>query len=176
MMRRIVPLINERKFPSAVSEVTAFLSREMIPEVRSDALGMRANLNEHTGDLEAAAQDLLTACSLVVSSYGRYVHELSLAGIYRKREQMDDSLSWCRTALRTCLECEGISGGSALTDLLLLCGRGRLAPQDQDLCERVARRSWAVLGLPGEPDVADLSATVSEIKRCEANPPRKSQS
>ena len=46
VMRKVASLMRGRDFAAALSEVEAFLARERNPELRSDALGMRADLRE----------------------------------------------------------------------------------------------------------------------------------
>src|SRR6266568_3751666 len=114
VMRRAAPLMQKRDFAAALTEVQAFLSHEAGPEVRSDALGLRADLKERLGDLESAKADLQTARALIGPSYMRYVHEICLGAISRKQAQIDEAASWYRIALQTCMLGERISGGSAL--------------------------------------------------------------
>ena len=100
----------------------------------------------------------------------------SLGCVSEKRESVNEAVSWYQTALRTCIEGEGISGGTALQKLLRLRAQEVLTAEDRTLCARAAQKSWQVLGLPGEPDLADISRAVSTIKEGEANPPRRRRS
>jgi hypothetical protein len=174
VMQRVALLMQKHDFAGALLEVEAFLSREPRPEVCSDALGFRADLREQLGNPEGAKQDLLTARSLVGPSYGRYVHELSLGAVCEKQQRMSEAVSWYRTALRTCIEGENISGGTALNKLLSLQNQNVLEAEDQELWTQAAEKSWDVLGLPGQPDLTDLKLVVSAIKCGEASPPNRS--
>lgn len=171
VMRRVASLMQNHDLTAALSEVDAFLSRETRPELRSDALGFRADLREQLGQSEAAKDDLLLARSLIGPSYGRYVHELSLGSICEKQRRIDEAISWYRTALRTCIEGRGISAGTALKGLLALRDQRVLTPEDQAICAGAAQKSWDVLGLQGQPDLTDLTHVVSAIKSGEASPP-----
>src|SRR5229473_3816977 len=129
VMRDASSLMGKRDFAAALAAVESFLAREAWSDLRSDALGFKADLQERLGDLEAAKEDLLTARSLVGATYARYVHELSLGAICRKQNRVAESASWFRTALHTCLEGEGISGGTALKELFALTARGPFRPK-----------------------------------------------
>lgn len=136
---------------TALAAVESFSAPKGIPDLRSEVLGFRADLKEMLGRVEAAKADFLTARSLVGATYGRYVHELSLASICRKLNQAEEAESWYRTALHTCLE-GNISGGTALKEFLLLKCERTLSTDDRMLCSEVAERSWKTLGLAGRPD------------------------
>jgi len=160
-------------FESALRQVNRFLSDRATPEVRSSALGMKAELEEQLGNLEGARQDLLAARELVRAGFGRYVHELCLAEIYHKQGQATEAMRWCRMALNTGIEAK-ISVGGALKKLLELQGIDNLTEEDRTLCFAATERSWQALQLPGTPDVTDLAKAVSAIMSAEAKPPRTS--
>jgi hypothetical protein len=102
VMRQVTSLM-DRDLRAALSMVEEFLSKEDRPDLRSDALGMRADLEVQLGELDRAKDDLLKARSLVAAGYARYVHEVSLGVICEKRREIDEALSWYRMALRTCI-------------------------------------------------------------------------
>ena len=89
---------------------------------------------------------------------------------------MNEALSWYRSALHTCLDGEGISGGTALKQFLALSGQQGITSRDKELCARVVRRSWEVLALPGEPELTNVAAAIEAIRDGEARPPRKGDS
>jgi hypothetical protein len=173
VLRSIVSDMKRNDFEAALRQVDAFLSDKTIPEVRSSAIGMRAYLEEELGDLEGAKQDLLAARLLVAPGFGRYVHEVCLAGIYLKQAYMDESLLWYRIALNTCLEAN-MSGGAALKKLLEVKGVVNFTEEDRKLFFSASAVSWRVLGLPGDPNFTDLEKVALAIADAEANPPRAS--
>jgi len=173
VMRQVASLMRAGDLGTALSEVESFLSRETSPELRSDALGFSAHLKQQSGDLEGAEKDLLSARLLVGPTYGRYVQELGLGDICQKRQRVNEAVSWYRTALRTCAEGKGISGGTALKAFLMFRPQESLTAEEVELCSRVAERSWQVLGLAGRPDVRRLDNLVSIINDAQANPPGK---
>ena len=173
VMRNVSSLVEKGDLTTALAAVESFSAPEGMPDLRSDVLGFRADLEERLGRVETAKADLLAARSLVAATYIRYVHELSLGSICRRQNQVDEAESWYRTALRTCLEGKNISGGTALKEFLLLNREGTLSTEDQSLWSQVAERSWEMLGLAGRPDLSDLPRVVSAIKEGEARPPRK---
>lgn len=175
VMRSITSLMKQGDTKTALKEVDFFLLGDIAPEVESDALGMRADLKEQLEDLEGAKNDLLTARALVGPSYKRYVHELSLGSISQRQQNFEEAVSWFRSALQTCLDGEGISGGTALKRFFAISGR-RIPPNDEELCARAIRRSWLVLRLPGQPDLTDFSKDIETIKDGESKPARKDDS
>jgi hypothetical protein len=164
VMREGALLLSQGDADSALLAVDGVLGSEISPEIRSDALGFRALLKEELGDLEAASEDLRSARSLVGPGYARYVHELSLANMCQKQGLFDDAQAWYRIALRTCVEGEHTSCGSALAGFLELQNNNLLTPEDRQLCTQAAQRSWQILALPGELDLTDLAAAASRIK------------
>src|ERR1700676_3744592 len=78
VMRRVASLMHRQDFRTAQVEVDSFLARDTSPEIRSEALSVRADLKEEVGDLQSAREDLLSARSLVGPGYARYVQEISL--------------------------------------------------------------------------------------------------
>jgi hypothetical protein len=172
--RTIASLMQKREFAAALSAVDQFLIEESDPELRSDALGFRADLRAQTGDLRAANEDLLAARSLTGATYLRYVHELSLGTLCRKQQQIDEAISWYRAALQTCIEGSGISAGNALSEFLRLQPQDVLTPPDRAVFFQAAEKSWRVLGVPGNPEETNLHAVVATIQDAEAR--RKQQS
>jgi len=168
--------IKRKDLDSALSRVNSFLAGgEETPEIRSGAMGMKAELEEDLGQLENARQTLLVARDLVGPGFGRYVHEFCLAGVFRRLGQIEEAVSWYRTALKTSLEGGGVSSGSALNAFLDLTGGPRtLTAGDHDLCVQAVQRSWRILHLVGEPDVTDLLTAVSTIREREARGPKES--
>jgi tetratricopeptide (TPR) repeat protein len=136
-------------------------------ESRSGALGLRADLRFDAGDLSRARSDLLLAHGLVPPGYLRYVHELSLGSIWRAEGNPSEALKWYRSALQTCLDASGVSGGTALKNLLALVG-DEIGSEDMALCRAAIARSWAILGLSGEAAKYDLTSAIAKIKEGEA--------
>jgi len=173
LQRKIVSLLDQNAVAEALSALDGFLSRESNPELRSDALGWKADVHERIGDLATAMTELLEARSLVGPAYVKYVHELRIAGICCKQQKFEDALRWYREALDTSAKGNGISGGNALNGLLNLQGKVSLSDADFALCSLVAKKSWNLLGLPGEPNLGHLPDVVSKIRLSESDPPRK---
>jgi hypothetical protein len=169
LREKVLPMAREGDYGSALRELDAFLSPEKPYAIRSDALGFKAQFRERLGDLKGAEEDLLTARALCGPSYGRYVHELGLGDICAKRGRPNDAAAWYQAALGTCLEAEGVSGGTALRKLLALRPEQTLTPSERTLCAKVVERSWGVLGLPDKPGAA-LESAIEAIEEGEANP------
>jgi hypothetical protein len=170
VLRRALSLVKDGDLVEAVSHIDAFLSLEVHPQVRSDALGFRAHIEERLGNTEEAKSDLLAARSLTGANYGRYVRELSLGSLFERQNLNEEAYSWYRTALDTCLLDNGTSGGTALKGLLQLCPATNLPLDDIALCRRVIEHSWRVLRLPGSPDLSNLEAAASVIVDAQGQP------
>jgi hypothetical protein len=138
-------------------------------ESKSQALGLRAELRFDVGALSGGRSDLLLAHGLAAPGYLRYVHELSLGSICRAERGPSEALKWYRSALHTCLDASGVSGGTALKNLIALVGTD-INSEDMALCRAAIARSWAVLGLSGEAATHDLSTAITKIKEGETKP------
>ncbi len=93
----------------------------------------------------------------------------SLGSICRAEGSPSEALKWYRSALQTCLDASGVSGGSALKNLLALVGDD-IGSEDMALCRAAIARSWAVLGLSGEAATYDLATAITTIKDGETRP------
>jgi hypothetical protein len=175
VLRRALSLVKDGELAEAVSHIDAFLPLEVDPEVRSDALGFRAHIEELLGNTEEAKSDLLAARLLTGPNYQRYVHELSLGSLFERQNLNEEAHSWYRTALNTCLLDNGTSGGTALKGILQLCPATSLPLDDIALCRRVIEHSWRVLRLTGMPDLSDLEGAASIILHAQGRRVPRSQ-
>lgn len=154
----------------ALQVIESFVSTAMTPDVRSDVLGLRAQLKADLGEFTSAKGDLLQARNLVGPGYARYVHEVSLGAVCGRLNRANDSLEWYRQALQTCLQSPEVSCGTALKAFLTLTGDNRLDSKDRNLCERAALSSWRLLRLQGDPDLVDLREVANRIGTRETDP------
>lgn len=155
---------------TALVALNDFIDRSGVPaQSRGDALGLRAELRFDAGDYLSARADLLLAYSLASPGYLKYVHELSLGSLSRAEHNPSEAAKWYRSALQTCLDAKGVSGGTALTNLVRLLGED-IGAEDLALCRAVIARSWGVLGLSGEAPTHDLVAAITTIKAGETKP------
>ena len=155
---------------AALAALDRFIDQSDVPpELRNDALGLRGHLRLDAGDYSGARADLLLAHTLAPVGYQRYVHELSLAGVCHAERNPSEALTWYRSALQTCLDADGVSGGTALKNVVALVG-GDISQEDMALCRAAIARSWGVLGLPGEAADHDLAAAITKIKAEETRP------
>jgi hypothetical protein len=155
---------------TALDALNPFIDRSGVPaQFKCDALGLRAELRFDAGDYSGARADLLLAHSLASPSYLKYVHELSLASVYRAERNPSEALKWYRSALRTCVDATGVSGGTALKNFVTLVG-AHISADDMVLCRAAIARSCVVLGLPGEAATRDLAAAIARIKEAETRP------
>lgn len=173
IQRRTATLVENGSFSEAISEIDRFLSSDASPELRSDALGFKADLHEQMGELQKATRELLEAHSLIGPTYVRYVHELRLGDLYRKQAKSEEATMWYMRALTTCEEGDGLSGGSALNAVVSIRGVPTRRDPDYSLCVNVVTKCWRVLGIPGEPDFTNFRSLVDKIRDAESNPPRR---
>ena len=132
-------------------------------EQRGRALMCRGTVREDENDWVAAATDFEAAIVLLPdASYARFTAQLSAASA--NEHLGNDAAAERRTlaALETCAAAsEPISGAPALRRLF-----ARPQPvvgEPLALAKRVARQSWHVLNLPGEPDLDDMPDTVRRL-------------
>jgi hypothetical protein len=155
---------------TALAALNRFIDQSGVPdESKSDALGLRSELRFDAGDYSGARADLLLAHSLASVGYLKYVHELSLGSVCRAQRNPSEALKWYRSALQTCLEANGVSGGTALKSFVTLVGDD-ISTEDMALCRAAVARSWAVLGLSGEAATYDLASAITRIKEGETRP------
>lgn len=163
-MRRCLALTAQRDYDAALALMDEILSHELEHDLEAEALGFRASLKEDLGDYQHARDDLLAALSVSEEgSYMRYTFELSLGGISEGLGRTDEATSWYRKALLTCINTEGISGGTVLKKILKLNGEDRLSDEDRTLCEQVAMKSWKLLKLPAEPNLSNLGEAAESL-------------
>jgi hypothetical protein len=154
---RIVTLWRNERCSDAVSELDRFLCSAPPLEEAREALAYRGETHARLGDLDAAKRDLGRAKSLAPDgSYGLYTLDLRLGGLHEETESWADARKHYVTALRTVLEGVDLSGGTALACLLRLSKCCALSDEEVRLAEKVIEKSWAVLDLPGEPELRDL--------------------
>jgi hypothetical protein len=155
---------------TALATLNGFIDQSgLAAEPKSDALGLRGDLRLDAGDYSGARADLLLAHGLASVGYLRYVHELSLGSVCRAERNLSEALKWYHSALHTCLDANGVSGGTALKHFVGLVGDD-ISTEDMALCRAAIRRSWVVLGLPGEAATHDVAAAIMKIKEGETTP------
>jgi len=152
--------------------VSAFAEIAHVVAHGSDAMKAQAliyrGMIQEDSDLAAARQDWIEALSHAPQgSHTRHVAQEKIAQACERLNLKDDAISWYRSALETCADGHEFPGGHVLKSFLALID-GPLSPSDQALTLTVAKKSWRLLGLAGEPDwtdlrrVADLVAPRSE--------------
>ena len=147
-----------------IAMLSRFIEVHARTAVVANALQFRSLLSEELGDLAGAREDLLTAIGIAVRpSYLRYTLLLSLGAIDEKLGKVDDAVSGYLCSLSSGLEDGRIAMGTAMSRLLALRSFEELAPADQQLVTRAAGLSWSIVGLPGEPNLADPGKTVAAI-------------
>lgn len=159
-MRKAAGFVTQGNYIDAIITMDNFLSIDIDPETRSEALSFRASLKEDIGDYTSAKEDLLQAIQLSPElSYSRYTIELGLGDVCERLGNYDEAIHWFKIALLTSINGEGISGGSALRSFVDKKGEGKLTEEDKTLCNRVAEKAWKLLEIQGEPDLSNLLKT-----------------
>jgi len=164
-------LMTTERQREAHSEVSSFLELHLADDTRADALAFRAVISTEQGEIELAKADLLKARSIVTAgSYKKYTIELALGGLSEEAGDSMEAASWYLEALNTVVKDPTTSGGSALVSLLTLKQHASLDPDQQEVCERVARQAWSLFQMPGEPDLTDLGKTARALVQASARP------
>ena len=164
MQERLTKAWHQGDLDAAMAEVDGALAQGS-SAVKGQALLYRGMIREEQGDLGRAEQDwasVVTYCG--EGSYGRYVAERSLGTACEKLGTPEEALEWYRAALRTCADGGQFSGGQALHGFLRLAAPA-LSPQDEALLRSVVVKSWAVLELPGAPDLRNLTETAEKLAK-----------
>ena len=153
----VVTLWREGRYPDAIQVLDRFLSARPAEDEISLALAYRGESHDRLGQLESARADLMRAKSLTsFGTYSSYALSLKLGGLCEAMEALADARQHYVEALQVILSALDLSGGTALACLLRLSGSRPLSDQETQLVEAVVRKSWAVLAIPGEPEVTDL--------------------
>lgn len=152
--------------------IRVFLRRRLKPVFRSLALGLLGGVEEGLNLPLDAKRYYKQARSIVKAGYYRYTLELSLGRLCKSLAEMEESIAWYRQAIQTSVLVKDTSGGSALSSYLGLRGEAHLTRGERKLCEQAVRRSWEVLGLPGEPEVKNLRSATRKIISGQSNPPK----
>jgi hypothetical protein len=162
---RAARLLNDRRAAEAEEVLTDFLRLAPAPAMRREALMLRSAALEDQGKQGEAKQDLLGVLELCEGGdYSRYAAELGLGGLYSGEGDTAGAMGWYRRALATAVHGEQISAGAALRAVLAMSGPEGITGELADLWRSACRRSWAVLGLDGDPP-DDLQLCVDRILR-----------
>ena len=123
--------------------------------MKAQALFYSGMIHEDS-DIEAAIRDWMAAlASAPEGSHTRHLVEQKLGEAGERVGRREQAMSWYRSAMKTCADGGEFAGGIALKSFLAVAG-SRLSSEDKRLASDVATKSWRILGLSGEPDLADL--------------------
>lgn len=160
--------IADRRYQSAFDRLSQFLQDAESQEERREALAMRAIVRLRLGDTPSAQRDLELAHALSrVGEYSRYTIELLLARGARERGEIGSARRFYSQALRTALDGNGFSAGSALEGIMSVAGSEGLTNVERSLVLEAVRASWLTLRLdapmPGE--LQDRIRTILKAER-----------
>ncbi len=159
----------EGSLAEAINVINLYLDTKPPLDLQGEALGCRAMLYEDQGNLENSMRDLIGARSLSSpGGFSRYTLELSLGDLCERLRHTTEARNWYREALSTVADDPLTSGGAAIRRLVKLIGPDKLTLDERQICERVAKQSWQLLGLDGEPDLSHLSHSAQLLLEAEA--------
>ena len=165
LQRSVIALKRKKDFDSAHQVLDAFLRESSEPELRSEALALRAECYEEQGNRAAAEAALREAIDASTpSSYARFTLEITLGGFHEKQGALTDAASWYRRAMQTTISAsERFSGSGAVKLLLALRGENGIDANDRALANDVLGRSWAYLGVQSRPTFSSLAEEVASL-------------
>ena len=154
-----------RNLPAALTLIDEFFARCPSLRLRTELLAHRALLLEFAGRLDEARVSLLDAHALEDSGSRRFGIELGLMQIAEKAGDDEERLHWCRAAFKTVAADPATNGVPIARTLLAMSGGvDALSPDERTDLERIIRNGWRVLELPGEPDLANVLATLDRLQ------------
>lgn len=157
--------------PGAIETIDRFLATNPPLDLRRQAIGFRGSLHQEQGDLAAAKSDFLAAQALAErADFERCTLEESAGDVSHQLGDIAEAERWYLEALRTAAADPRISGGGVLVHLLKLRGEKGLNEEEGRLAEKVVKQSWHLLGVEGEPDLADLQATAKKLIEAQGRP------
>lgn len=160
--QRLVSAWHKGDLARALAEIDSVLL-EGTTEMKGQCLLYRGMINESQSSLDLAKRDWLEALQYgKEGTFLRYELEHNLGKACEGSGAVQEALSWYRTALKTCSTGKEFSGNRTLTAFMRLSG-ANVSPDDYALLALVIQKSWAVLEIPGRPDLADLAASVNEL-------------
>jgi tetratricopeptide (TPR) repeat protein len=148
VLLEVARAITDRRHQFAFDQLSDFLRDAASQDERREALAMRATVLTHLGDAESAQRDLELAHSLSrPAEYSRYTIELLLARAARDRGDLETARRLYSQALRTALDGNGFSAGTALEGIMRLAEDPGTAEEEQGLIREAIEASWLTLGL-----------------------------
>jgi len=160
--QRLVSAWHRGDLTTALSEIDAVL-REGTAAMKGQSLFYRGMIRQSEGSLEEAKQDWLEALRYAQEgTFLRYELEHNLGEASEKMDALADACRWYRNALESCSTGEEFSGSRTLIAFMRLNG-GSVSSDDNALLASVIQKSWAVLEVPGRPDLTNLAASVNAL-------------
>jgi tetratricopeptide (TPR) repeat protein len=160
--------IADRRYQAAFDRLSQFLRDAESQDERREALALRATVRLRLGDAPSAQRDLELAHALSrVGEYARYTIELLLASVARERGDIESARRFYSQALRTVLNGNGFSAGSALDGIMSVAGGEGFSDAERSLVLEAVQASWLTLRLdapmPGE--LQDRIRTIIKTER-----------
>ena len=168
---QVASRMSRRQLLTAAQLLTDYLARAENQRTRSEALAFLGSVLEEQGDLEGAIKAILEAHVIASNiDYHRYTLELTLGRLFRLNKEPTEALSWYWRALQTAAQDPITSGAAALKSYLQLKGETGLDSEEQLLARRIITQAWTLLGLSGQPDLANLTATADILLMAGSRP------
>jgi tetratricopeptide (TPR) repeat protein len=160
--QRITSAWHSGNLQDAFAEIDRMLE-EGTTEMKGTGLFYRAMIAESQGHWEQVKEDSLNALQYAnPGTFLRYQLEHMSGAYYHRLAITEDAVRWYQEALETCDAGSDFSGHKTLAAFMRLRGEN-ISPSDEVLVAAVAKKSWRVLDLPGEPDLTDIRGTIQRL-------------
>jgi|GEM_PF-2209543 len=161
IQQQIVSAWHCGNFPEAFAAIDRVLKNGNA-EMKGTCLFYRAMIQESRGDWESVRQDCLKGMKYAKPGFLRYQLEQMMGTYYEQQRIPEEAIKWYRRALVTCDEGDQFSGHKSLVSFIRLSGQ-ELSQTDERLVAKVTSKAWRVLGVPGNPDLSNLPATIGKL-------------
>lgn len=151
---------------AALALLSQLVENDELSDFCVRALNYRATVLEAVERFDAARADLSVAHALSQpATHERYTIELGLAFDAKRRGHADDELAWLRRALATAAAASDPTlGGFVVAAAVLERVGDAISSEERSQIETTIRQGWPILELDGEPEFADLRATLTRMR------------
>lgn len=152
----------QRHFTDALAKIESVMDR-LTPQMKARCLLLRGEMKDEQGLPDDAREDWLTAIDYSIEgSYLRYLLEYEIGNSFQRAALLDKALLRYHKALESCANGDFFSGSSAAAAFLALNG-GQIPVKYRSMIATVVEKSWAVLELPGNPQLRDLPQAIVSL-------------
>jgi tetratricopeptide (TPR) repeat protein len=162
LQQRLVSAWHKGDVAKALAEVEVVL-REGTTEMKGQCLFYRGMIREDENSLKVAMDDWVEALQYAQEgTFLRYELEHKMGEACERSGLAEEAAGWYRRALNSCLIGADFAGNRTLAAFLRVAEQG--SQEDRALFSSVIQKSWAILELPGQPDLTDFTASISLLE------------